>query len=365
MAARTTKVRLCLLLAATMHASVSRAATTVKPGQPNICLLTAGTQIAAEGYREVNAGRFAKGQSMFQTALAYVEQDDRENVSLRACLMGMIGFTEFQQRQPRVAMEWILKALALHPLPASLTAVLNSNLAAAYLETGDLDNAGETARKALRFATDAFGPDHPETLSPQVTVGTVLVLRGDYDRAEPVLRRVLHHTRKVWGADSYEASMVTGNLAWNYVHQRRYSQAQVHFEKCLSILQNHPKRARDEVPFMQAGLATSYAAGNRPGEARMLLTRALDTAEREMQTDYPSFPELIERLAQVHFLLKDCDAGMQMYERALEMLSSRHGAGSQLVLACMERYSDLLRGAGEKKIARDVENRRKALALAR
>lgn len=173
--------------------------------------------------------------------------------------MNMMGMAESQQRRPDRALRNFMDAMKLQPLPAMLESALTANAANAHFELRQMDRAEETARQAIAAINRTYGSEHPAAIFPQSTLAAVHSYRGDHDRAEPVLRRVLYLSKKHWGASSHEAAVAAGNLAFVYLQQHRYKQAEVHFSEYLAGLQSSAIRAGDEISLAQASLALSFA----------------------------------------------------------------------------------------------------------
>ena len=343
--------------------TADRGTVTLNHPAKNPCLLSSAE--IAQGYGLMRAGGFAEGRAKLQSALEEVERRVDPDPVHRARLMNLIGFAASQQRWPDLAVEWYQRALEIAVLPDALMALLTTNLATANFDLNRLERAEELALRAIRLSVDAFGPDDSETLFPQVTLALVHVARGEYARAEPVLRRALDQAKRSWGTSSYEVSLAAGNLAFIHFVQGRYALAGPLFEESLAALEGSSMRAKDEIPVTQAALSVCYAARGRHREANMWLERALASAHGELTPEDLGLAVVLERGATTRFLLKDYEAGRQLFERAITILEAHYGPRSQAVLNGLERYSVLLRTAKDKTGTRKLEELRKALALKR
>jgi tetratricopeptide (TPR) repeat protein len=331
--------------------------------QPANAVCLADNPELLQGYALLNSGQFDQAAAKFGTTLADLERTGTAKQVDRACLMNAIGFAARQQRRPDLAIEWLERALALNPLPDTLAATLTGNLASAYCDVDRLDHAEELARRAIPLSERAFGPNHPETLFPQVTLAFVFAARGDYARAEPVLRRVLDQSERTWGATSYETALAAGNLAFIHLSTRRYTLARKLFENSLSALRANPIRATDEIPVTEVSLALSFAGIGRTREANLWLEQAMASARQTLDADDPALAEILQRAAITRFLLKDYDSGCQLFDRAIPMLAAHHGTGSPKVVSALDRYAALLRSAKHKTASRKLEELRKSFAL--
>jgi tetratricopeptide (TPR) repeat protein len=312
-------------------------------------------------YSLLTEGRYAEAQAKLPQALATAEQDDSPNQVYRACVMGMLGFTDLQLGRPELAAEWYRRALDLKPLPADLQALLTGNLAHALGDANQLERAEEVARQAIPLLERAFGPESPEVLFPRVILANVQARRGEYAIAEPVFRRALYAAERSWGPSSYEAAQAAVNLASIHLIQGRYAIARGLYQKSLAGLQRNPMRAIDEVPIVYVSLALSCAASGARQEADLWLQHALESGQ-ELSPEHPAVPVILERAAATRFFQKQYEESWLLFERAIALLEARYGARSPEVLGAMERYSVYLRSARDKSRTRGLEKRRKALA---
>lgn len=59
-----------------------------------------------------------------------------------------------------------------------------------------------------------LGHEHPDTITARAWLGDILQKKGDYVKAEPVLREVAESRKKVQGPSHPEYASALNNLAW-------------------------------------------------------------------------------------------------------------------------------------------------------
>ena len=256
-----------------------------------------------------------------------------------ACLMNMIGVTLLRQHRPEPAAVWFRRSREFTPLPLTLAAFVANNLASAYIDLGKLDEAEEIGRQATQLAEKAFGPDHIDTGAAFATVASIHYARGDLDRAEPIFRRVLYNLDKMAGIDTYEIAIAAANLAQVYLAQKRSHQARQLFEKAVAELSKSERRRFDEIALCQTGLMLTYALEKRERETGLLMARLLTFGEEVLGPQHASFAMILQRAGAARFLLKDYQASVRLFERALPIIERSYGPSSPQAIDCLRSYA--------------------------
>jgi tetratricopeptide (TPR) repeat protein len=258
------------------------------------------------------------------------------------------------------AIPWFQRAIEHETVPV-LRAVATRNLAGAWLWSHRLDQAEETARTALRLAEAAAGKNARETLVPELIIASVLFERGEYDRVEPVFRRLQFQAEHYWGADSYEAGVIAGNLGLLYLNQQRYSQARPMLEKSAKVLLRHSGLAATfDILHCRVLIALTLASENRVREADALLGPVLRDAEIALGADSIELANLLMRAGLAKLRMKQADEGRRMFEHAIGIFEAQNGVGSPEAVAASKRYLGALLEAKDSRHARQVAARLKS-----
>jgi tetratricopeptide (TPR) repeat protein len=311
----------------------------------------------AAAYALAQSGRYAQARVRFESALVAAEGKAILDAPERACLMRMIGYAETRSVRGERAIPWFRRALEQRPVPASLVALLTSDLAYAYSEIGLLDQAEPVAQDAVRLTEQAFGVDDPDSLSAQSTLAAIYFARGDIARAEPVYRRVLDRLERTQGPGSYEVALAASNLGVVYLAAGRNSEARNLLRNALAGLSKSPMKRDDEAPMVEAELALADAREGEAREARRLIEEVMAAVEKTIGPDHPSFAIIVELAATARLKLGEREQARELFDRAIESLQTRYGPASTQLTIAGRRYADVLYAGKDKKGAKQMRAR--------
>jgi tetratricopeptide (TPR) repeat protein len=311
----------------------------------------------AAGYALAQSGRFAEARVHFESALVSAEGKGILDAPQRACLMRMIGYAETRSVRGERAIPWFRRALEQRPLPVPLVALLTADLAYAYSEIGWLDQGEPVARDAVHLTEQAFGADHPDSLSAQSTLAGIYFARGDVARAEPVYRRILDRLQRTQGPDAYEVALAASNLGVVYLAAGRNSEARNLLRDALAGLSRTPMKRDDEAPMVEAELALAEARYGEAREAEKLIQEVMATLEKSIGPEHPSFPVIVELAATAKLKLGEREPARELFHRAISALESRYGPSSTEVVAAGRRYAGVLNAGKDKKGAKQIRAR--------
>jgi tetratricopeptide (TPR) repeat protein len=119
-------------------------------------------------------------------------------------------------------------------------------------------------------------------------VGTLLLVKADYDEAEPLLRRALQIDEDSYGQDHPAVARDLNNLAVLLQNNNRLAEAEPMYRRALQIDeasygQNHPHVARD-----LNNLAGLLQTTNRLADAEPLMRRAFVIFLSSLGVDHPN-----------------------------------------------------------------------------
>ena len=168
------------------------------------------------------------------------------------------------------------------------TAKSYGNFAATLNAQGQYDDAEPLLRKVLEILTRVLGEDHPDTATSYNNLASNLNARGHYDEAEPLQRKALEIRTRVLGEDHPDTAISYNNIAGNLNDQGRYDEAEPLFRKALEIRtrvlgEDHPDTANS-----YDNLAGNLNVQGRYDEAEPLHRRALEIRNRVLGEDHPN-----------------------------------------------------------------------------
>ena len=159
--------------------------------------------------------------------------------------------------------------------------------------------AVKKAEADLRAAESRFGPDAEKTGFAVNAIGMLYKASGQYDKAEPLLKRALAICEKHYGADHPNTAISYNNLALLLKTQGDYAAAEPLYRKSLAIAERISGPAHQDTVVSLVNLAMLYDAQGRYDEARILLQRALAACEKTVGHEHGTTAACLINLALV------------------------------------------------------------------
>lgn len=141
-----------------------------------------------------------------------------ETLLLDAITLSIAASKKGPQAQPATAIHWTMH-----------------DLGALYESMGAYDKAELVYVRALAFAEQALGPDHPDTAISLYSLAGRYVLTGRYAKAEPLLVRALNLKEKSLGPEHPEVAAIINTLAILYEWTGAYAKAESLFLRAIAI----------------------------------------------------------------------------------------------------------------------------------
>ncbi len=251
---------------------------------------------------------------------------------------------------PRLALALLVGLLALAPATASAVppapAVVIAEAekldaeADRLYHADKLDQALAVAERQLAITEEGLGPADLHTATARSNVGGLLLAKGDYLKAEPLLREGLEVFDRTPGAPARDHVAALNNLAVLYKARGRWDEARPLRERAVAILE----AARPPLPQT---LASSYRelAGMivSPDQALALLDKAIALQEKngpegELARSLLLKGEMFRRLAR--------PGTEALFARALELAERALGPESSTAAVARRTIGRLFRGAG-------------------
>jgi tetratricopeptide (TPR) repeat protein len=142
-------------------------------------------------------------------------------------------------------------------------------------------------RREMAEALEAeLGPDHPDNAEALSELGAELVHLGDYDEAEPILRRAVAIAEAVTGGTSCPHSQILLNLIWLLWERGDFGEAEVLGRSLVGRLES--ERGADIVVLVTALFQLAQVLKDRGAHAESdgLYRRALRLSESELGPDH-------------------------------------------------------------------------------
>ncbi len=273
--------------------------------------------------------------------LPTLERELKDQPLLRAELVEAAGSLYFHRGQYDKASHLLEEGAALrteslgegHPDVAQS----RSKLSAVRLLEGELEQAEELSREALRSLEADPRVDPKDLFIPMHRLVRVLCYRGDYADALPLAERTLAMSREQ-GVDDLELANALVNLGMIKLNLGRYAEAVPAYQESIGLRtlllgEGHPAIAS---PWINLGLALRRL--ERPTEAREAYFKALEIQEKALGEGHPdTFPTLFN-LARLSASEERHGEALKLFNRALGILeASGAGEGSRAFQVALRR----------------------------
>jgi CHAT domain-containing protein/Tfp pilus assembly protein PilF len=207
-----------------------------------------------------------------------------------------------------------------------------NNLAMLYAARGDYARAEPLLRQAVGFCKEALGEGHPHYAASVNNLALLYEERGELARAEPLYQEALRLAKEREGADHPAHAIALSNLAMLYLAMGDGDRA----EKMLWQAAEINRKALGE---RHARYATSLnnlgeLYGHRGDDARAapLLRQALAITAETVGAEHPSYAISLSNLSNVYLGLGDFDEAERLLLQA-ERVQKKAGLGGTRIYA--------------------------------
>jgi len=225
--------------------------------------------------------------------------------------------------------------------PAAPAEVVHGLAALAMLRNvqARYDEAESLATRAVALAARRVRADDPARAEAAGTLGAVLVNRGDYDRAEPVLREAL---RLVSGKGvTAELAGATTNLANLHFYQSRWDEADSLNRLVLAMsLQLHGPR-HPSVASDLTNLGAIQAERGRPAVAESLYREAYGIARAWFGAEHPEPADLLKLRARALVQMERFEEADSLLRLSLVVLERAYGPRHPLVVGGLNELGNI------------------------
>jgi serine/threonine-protein kinase len=232
-------------------------------------------------------------------------------------------------REPAVSMPRYEEALALRRElygedHTAVAAILNDM--ALTLETVDPRASDTLLQRAVEISARIHGPDHARTLTMMNNLAGRWRDQGEYAKAEPLYREVLHRREAAYPADSMARAYVLHGLGWSLAELGRVEEAEPMLRETVRLLESKGFGA-DHLLYHAARstLGRALSVQGRHDEAGPMLRESYEwTVENHPDTIF--IPFMLDRLIAFHEARGESDRAEEYRARRSEW--ERHRAGN-------------------------------------
>jgi hypothetical protein len=205
---------------------------------------------------------------------------------------------------------------------------LLDRLAGAQFDDGELADAADSRRRALKIVVRAYGGNSSNAADAMIALAGVELLRHRYSRAEPLLIAAVPALEARFGADSPALAEPLAGLARIALARGDLAAGESWAKQAVAIADRHPAMTSAE-PLRALGAV--YAAEQRFDDGEKVLRTAIT---RDRQRNGADSPELARSLAQLANLLlraQHFTEALPLIEQATLIDQERLGANHPLI----------------------------------
>jgi len=182
---------------------------------------------------------------------------------------------------------------------AKLATFLNE-IAIAYENQGNYDNALGYFKKALAIFEKVLEKEHPDNATAYNNIASVYQYQGDYDKALVYYNKALIISEKVLGKEHPDTAISYNNIASVYQYQGDYNKALVYYNKALIISEKVLGEEHPDTFTTYNNIAGVYRDQGNYDKALDYFNKALTIREKVLGKEHPDTARTYNNIAGVY-----------------------------------------------------------------
>ncbi|GHO49702.1 tetratricopeptide repeat protein [Ktedonospora formicarum] len=219
-------------------------------------------------------------------------------------------------------------------------AISLNGLANLYREQGKYEQAEPLYLQALHILEQ-------QVSSPMIDPAHISRARRNGTVVQPSPRRILpiHNLQKT--AEHPEVATLLNNLAYLYIEQGKYGQAELLYQRALHIRERQLGPEHLLVAYSLYGMANLYREQGKYGQAELLYQRALHIREHQLGPEHVLVAYPLNELAILYSEQGKYEEAEPLYQRALHIWEQQLGSGHSQVASPLTGLANLYREQGK------------------
>ena len=205
------------------------------------------------------------------------------------------------------------------PEPESQSAECLNKSAVNLYQRGEFEEAEPLLKRVMAVREQSLGPDHPDTATSLNNLAMLYEKQGRHKEALPLLERALDICERVLGQDHPETIISLNNLAIGYLSQGRYTEAAPIFERALAVRERSLSPEHPDIATSLNNLAMLYEKQGRYKAAVPLLERGLEVREQSLGPNHPETATSLNNLAMLYKKQARFKEAAALSQRALDI----------------------------------------------
>ncbi|NMG18144.1 tetratricopeptide repeat protein [Brasilonema bromeliae] len=201
-----------------------------------------------------------------------------------------------------------------------------NNLGFSLYKKGEYGKAEPLLKQALQIFLKALGEEHPHTALSLNGLARLYESQGRYNEAEPLYNQALQISLKVLGEEHPNTATSFNNLGWLYESQGRYDEAEPLYNQALQIRLKVLGAEHPHTDISLNSLAGLYESQGRYDEAEPLYNQALQIRRKVLEAQHPDTAMSLNILAGLYKSQARYDEAELLYNQALQIRRKVFGA---------------------------------------
>jgi tetratricopeptide (TPR) repeat protein len=206
------------------------------------------------------------------------------------------------------------------------------------------DEAVNSLREALTWATRSHGTDHPFTARAMIHLAAAYLCQSRTDLAQPLLTKALRITDQTLGPSSVRSAEALGELGRLFLRDGKFSLAQQMLDRALAIEEaEFGESGTRLLPTLKACASVCVFTGKYQ-EALKFASRCVEIA-RPIPTLRSSFAKALADRAFVEAKMGRIAEAEQDYQNAITTIEAVFGPNDGRLVPMLKDYAGFLRSA--------------------
>lgn len=229
------------------------------------------------------AGEYEQARTLLLTLLDDVKASPHTTPAMKADILNDLGEVHRVLKDKPEAIKAQQEALAIRQSlekgPSLKVAESYNNLGTAYVTNEQYLEAREALAKSLELRKQLLRPNHPLVVATTNNVGNLYLREGKGAEAEPLLRAAADTWPTAFGESHPAQALIRVALGQSLRLQNKNEEAIKEFERALTWQKQNLEKDSIQFDATNANIAISYAAMNKPNEARVILEKVTPKLE--------------------------------------------------------------------------------------
>lgn len=294
------------------------------------------------------SGGYEASERLRRRVLEIRLRDPNGGGAARSAALAALGTSLQQKGEYDAAKQHYREALALAGRAGDSLAVMNgaSELASLHHQLGEYDQAEPVLRRVVRIARAELGPRHPRVAQGLSSLASTLHYGGNLSAAEPMYREALAILEQAYGPEHPQVSLGLQNLATLYDERREFARSEPLYRRSLAIDRKRLGSRHPDVGFTLRNLGLMLYESGDYAAAEPVLREAQAIFQASLPDDHLYTAATDGSLGRVLLAQGRTDAAEPLLSSALARLARLLPEDHNVLLATRRDWAALLTARG-------------------